>query len=135
MAAIEDNAQNINKVSSQAELLAFNAAIEAARAGEAGRGFAVVAEDVKRLANLSADSARGINGIVDKGRAAVVNISREMDEKCGGVTSVTESAVESFNLIDEKVNQIVELYNYTQRVGGLKVLRGEGNVSRLLAQC
>jgi methyl-accepting chemotaxis protein len=117
----------ISGITSQINLLALNAAIEAARAGEHGRGFAVVSQEVRKLAEQSAEATKQISesvgSIQNKVKTAVESIQIGNREVDAGV-KVVHHAGEAFRNIYKSVTEVSD-----QMQGGLVAIQkmAEGN--------
>ncbi len=92
----------IQSIAEQTNLLAMNAAIEAAHAGEAGKGFSVVADEIRKLAETSAEQSNKIGeelSKIQKGIEQVVNASLESEKSFQSVSG-------RINLTSELITQI-----------------------------
>ncbi len=144
---IKEAVKLISEIAEQTNLLALNATIEAARAGEAGKGFAVVINEVKNLANQTADAtdeiSRFVNDIQDAMGGTIEGIEQvthkisditsansgiatAVDEQSAATQEITRNIAQASTGTQEVSRHIADISSSAQRTGEVS---GEVNQS------
>ncbi|HEX6957067.1 MAG TPA: methyl-accepting chemotaxis protein [Ferrovibrio sp.] len=108
MNGIEDSAQKIveivsliDEIAFQTNLLALNASVEAARAGEAGKGFAVVAQEVRALAQRSANASKDIKALIATSNAQVKSGAALVNQAGESLTEIVSAVKKVADIVGE----------------------------------
>ena len=136
--AIQEMADVIKGVADQTNLLAMNAAIEAAHAGDAGRGFGVVADEIRKLAETTAENSRiiteNLRAIItditgaNKSSGDTIKAFEVIDREVRGVNASLTEVSSSLEELSRGGNQVMEAMNELQDYSA-RVKESSGEIS------
>ncbi|MDY3200332.1 MAG: methyl-accepting chemotaxis protein [Arcobacter sp.] len=116
--AINEAITVIDQIAFQTNILSLNAAVEAATAGEAGKGFAVVAQEVRNLANRSAEAAKEIKDLVQNATNKANEGKAISDKMILGYNNLNENILKTMDLIKDIENSSKEQLTGIEQING-----------------
>ena len=114
--------QLISEIATRTTILAMNASIEAARAGDQGRGFLVISDEIKRLADKSAEATKQIGGVIKAIQTEAGEVTSSLEEETRTVedqTRLAQDTGEAFSQIRQAIGvsrqEVGEIFALSQK--------------------